>query len=493
MPYNIDWSVPQRQSKSAIFIAVVNAIKDLLKFAWPIVLIYLFRGKSSSVDYKEIIFLSLPILAIANATISFLLFRFHITEENLHIRSGFLFKKNISLPLEKIQAVHIDQHWMHQLFNVVKVSFDSSGSEKMEVKIIAIDRYRGEALREYILGVAPETITKEGVVTQPEDNTIIRLNNNDLWKLSISANHIRALLILLAFLFSTYQNFMQMGGDEARGAWKWLKTFAGSHVVNTAIILFIAAMVLALLVSTVRVVLKYYQFRISRSGKGYHIRSGLIELKEKLVPFNKVQYISWNANWLRKQMNLYLLQFHTTGANKDVADKQEIKVPITQTTFIEELSRFYHPLMPREEFTTIRINPLYIFRKTLLVGVLPAFAISGVGYWLWNEYAFLALLLIPLTLFQCWLFQKKFSLHANEEALQLTKGVYGITGIILQWHKIQKVCLQQSIYEESKNLATVKLHTAGGIITIPYILKKDALRICNFALYKVESANKPWL
>jgi putative membrane protein len=492
MPYNIDWSVPQRQSKSAIFIAVVNAIKDLLKFAWPIVLIYLFRGKGSSVGYGEIAFLLLPIAAIVNATISFLLFRFYIVEGNLHIRSGFLFKKNITLPLEKIQAVHIDQNWMHQLFNVVKVSFDSSGSEKMEVKIIAIDRYRGEALREYILGVKPETANGMEAATEPEDNTIIRLNNNDLWKLSVSANHIRALLILLAFLFTTFQNFTQVAGDEARGAWKWLKTFAGSHIVNTAIFLFIAAMVLALLVSTARVVLKYYRFCISRSEKGYHIRSGLIELKEKLVPFNKVQYISWNANWLRRQMNLYLLQLHTSGANKDVADKQEIKVPITQIPYIEQLSQFYHPLLPREEFTTIRVSRLYILRKTLLAGVLPAVAIGSVGYFFWKEYAFLALLIIPVTLFQCWLFQKKFSVHANEEALQLTKGVYGVTGIILLWQKIQKVCWQQSIYEESKNLATVKLHTAGGIITIPYILEKDALRICNFALYKVESSVKPW-
>ncbi|MBL7726485.1 MAG: hypothetical protein JNM68_02315, partial [Dinghuibacter sp.] len=92
MPYNIDWSVPQRQSRSAIFIAVVNALKEVIKFIWPLAILYLLRGESSSVGFSEMIFLALPVLAIGNAVIAFLLFRFHISDGHLHIRSGFLFK-----------------------------------------------------------------------------------------------------------------------------------------------------------------------------------------------------------------------------------------------------------------------------------------------------------------------------------------------------------------------------------------------------------------
>jgi putative membrane protein len=329
-------------------------------------------------------------------------------------------------------------------------------------------------------------------VEAPPDTTIIKLNGSDLWKLGISSNHIRALLILLAFLFSAYQNFIQLGGEEARGVWKWVKTVASSNALNTAVVLFILALILSLLISMAGVVLKYYHFKISRSEKGYHISSGLINLKEKLVPFKKVQYISWSANWLRQQMSLYLLQFHATGANEDVADRQEIKVPATQPVYIEQLASFYHPLLHEQEYTAIGVSPLYVVYRTLIAGILPALPICGIGYFFWQEYALLSLMVIPITLLQCWLFQKKFRLFADHEALQLRKGVYGTMGLILEWNKVQQVIWQQSIYQRKKNLATVQLHTAGGIITIPYIKMEHAMRICNHALYRVESADKPW-
>ena len=493
MPYNIDWSVPQRQSRSAIFIAVVNALKEVIKFIWPLAILYLLRGKSSSVGFSEMIFLALPVLAIGNAVIAFLLFRFHISDGHLHIRSGFLFKKNITLPLEKIQAVHINQHWMHQMFNVVKLAFDSSGSEKMEVKILAIDRYRAEALRSFIMGEKQAPVETHSEQALPGNHSIITLNNNDLLKLCISANHIKAFFILAAFLFSAFQNFIQVGGDDARGIWKQLNEMAGSNLVQTIIILVIAALVLSLLVSVAGVLMRYYGFRIAQSEKGYQVRSGLLELKEKLVPFSKVQYISWQANWVRRQMNLYLLQFHTTGANEDVAEKQQIKVPITQTAYIEQLCRFYHDLLPENEYTALHISSRYVFRRTLLTGILPAVAIAATGWLLGYEYALLALLIIPVTYFQCWLFRKKFRAVATEGAIQLAKGVYGIKGVILQWYKVQQVGWQQTIYQRKHRLATVKLYTAGGVITIPYIPLEQAMRIGNYALYKVESSSKSWM
>jgi putative membrane protein len=489
MNSNINWQIPQRQSGSALFIAVVNALIGVVKFIWPLLALYLVRGKSNGLDWEEIVFLVLPLFTIINAVGAFLLFRFHVAQGSLIIRKGFLVKRNLTVPLEKIQAVHIDQGWLHQLFNVVKVSFDAAGTEKMEIRIMAIDRHRAEALRTFILGAATQPQQQETAVEKP----LIQLTPYDIFKLSISANHIKAFFILAAFLVSTYREFIQIGGDDARGIWKQVKDFLRSDAGSAVIFLFSALLFLSLIISAVRVILKYYRFRITRSEKGYHIRSGLINLKEKLVPFNKIQYISWKANLVRQAMHISILQLHIAGANEEVEDIQEIKIPLPQSAYTEQITPMYHPLLPEAEFTAARVHASYIQRQTLLFGLLPAIAATGIGYIFWGAYAWLFLLLIPLTAFQSWLFQQKFRIWGNADALQLKQGVYGTEGIIWLWHKLQKVTVQQTIYQRRKKLATVKLYTAGGTISIPYIPEHIARKLCNYALYKVESSRRGWM
>ena len=61
--------------------------------------------------------------------------------------------------------------------------------------------------------------------------------------------------------------------------------------------------------------------------------------------------------------------------------------------------------------------------------------------------------------------------------------------LVLRWDKIQSVSIEQSIYQEGRDLATVYLYTAGGTVTVPYIRLQEAREVINYALYKIESRN----
>ena len=66
------------------------------------------------------------------------------------------------------------------------------------------------------------------------------------------------------------------------------------------------------------------------------------------------------------------------------------------------------------------------------------------------------------------------------------RGFFGREELVLKWNMIQSVYLQQSIYQEGHDLATVVLNTAGGQVKIPYLTLAEARAIINYALYKVE-------
>ncbi|MBC7947331.1 MAG: PH domain-containing protein [Chitinophagaceae bacterium] len=483
-----DWTKSQRQSPAALIIMLFKGLTEIFRFIWPLILLMIFRKKSSNVDTYEVIALVISIVSLARSGFEYFYFRFSIVNNELVIRRGFLTKKHITLPLEKIQAVHIEQTWLHKLLNVSRLSFDSAGSEKLEVKIDALDKQRSASLRKLILGTQ-----RVGIEGQPEatvEEPLITLSGNDLMKLSLSANHLEAFLILVAFLYSSMES-VGVSDKEYTGAIKWLNERVQSDPSKLMVLIGLFILLVSVALSVIKIILTYFEFTITRVGNGFRIASGLINKKEKFVPYKKIQFISWKANWVRQKIGVFLLQFHATGADH-LQQKLQVKVPITRQEFITSLVMDYHPLLLVKEISPIRISRAFIFRKTLLLGVLPAFVLLPILYISLGLGSFLILALPILIMINSWVFQRRFRLWTGGDALQIKKGVFGTHELIVKWEKVQSVHIKQSLYQLGRGLASVQLYSAGGTIFIPYIPLMEARMIQNYSLYKIESALKPW-
>jgi putative membrane protein len=480
----IDWSLPRRQSWAALFIILYKILLRFIKMFWPFLLWYLFRNKRGQFDTFELMIIGLSALSLVGSVVEFLYFRFYIQDDDLIIKSGFITKKTISLPLHKIQAVHIEQTWLHSLLNAARLSFDSAGSEKIEVKIDAINKPEAEAFKRFILDTRQLSDETTGQIIPKPEKVLIQLSGRDLFKLSISANHLEAFLLMIAFFFSAFEQVKDIFNLEYTRFVRWAYKYESSSVT---IVLFsvIAFLLVSVVISTVRVLFRYFSFRISESERGFTIHSGLVNIQEKLVPFRKIQYISWKANWIRQRMRLFILQFHAIGA-ADMSEKLRIKVPVTRPDMIPVLLEQYHPLLNKDHLHALHIHPAFIVRRFLIAGLLPVAVlfIPGFIFFKWTALWLTGwLVLISVSAF---LFRKKFRMWADTDALQIRRGVLGIEKIILRWDMIQSVSLEQSIYQEGRDLATISLYTAAGIITVPFIPLQDARDIMNFALYRIE-------
>jgi putative membrane protein len=488
----VDWSIMQRQGGAALLIIIFKTLMQLFKNLWPLLIGVLFTGKGNK-ELRLLFFAGIFLTATFLISIlEYFFFRFQIINNELIIRKGFLTKKLIALPLEKIIAVHIEQTWLHRIFNSAQVSFDTAGTEKTEVVIKAIQLAKAESLRSYITEQKPDTTIEEATAAKPYVPPIVSLSGSDLLKLCLSANHIEALFILLAFIVSVVDNISEATGNETTGILSWLYSRIDTNTLSGIVFLLVSVLLISIAVSSVRVLLRYSNFRIIRSEKGFSIRNGLLNTKEKLVAFKKIQYLSWKTNWLREKIGIYLLQFHVAGSN-EIKERMEVKVPVTQRRFVDEILKDYREQLPISELVPVRTEKEYITRKIVINGVLISIILFGIGWFIIDWYAVLFYLLIPYTAFTSWLFCQKFKLWMMEDALQLRKGVFGKEKAILYWYKIQGVHFRQSIYQQRKNLATLKLFTAGGIIIIPFIKKETAMKIYNYALYKAESEKKNWM
>src|SRR5690606_6179139 len=141
-------------------------------------------------------------------------FYFDEDKQEFIVHSGVLSKKKISIGLEKIQQVNINQNIIQKIIGVYSLDLDTAGSNSKEVSIRAIDKKSAEILKAKLLD--KEVITQEGIVQQDEaqEKPFIKISPLSLLKLGITSNYGRSLGILIAFLITVYDNIREFLENE---------------------------------------------------------------------------------------------------------------------------------------------------------------------------------------------------------------------------------------------------------------------------------------
>lgn len=474
------WGEFSRQPLTAVWQILFKTIFQLIKSLWPLILIVLVRSDGERGTAGEIIFILFPIIAFITALINYRFFRFRITDEEIQVKSGVFSRKQIALPLQKIQAVHINQNWIQKILNISELAFDSPGSEEAEVKL-QLKTHEAEKLMSFVLN---KSTNKK--VSPNKDLLISDLNFKDLLKLGLTANHFETLLILIGVFLSFFNNIKDILKEYIDN----LLEVSTNRIIESGIMFIImgifAIILLSVIVSLFRTILAYINFRITKTEKGFNISKGLINSSQKFVPFNKVQYVSWKTNWLRKKMSMYLFEFHSIGGI-EIKSNLKIRIPVTSELVLQRLASSYTSDIPEIFPGNLKVHQSYLSRNTLFFGILPSVVLFWPLFFLADEKALLLALLPLYTFLYFWLYRRKFLFSWTSSVINIKSGVFGNHTVILKWENIQSVKISQSLYQQRKFLADLILHTAGGTVTAPYIPLEAARELQNFALYKVES------
>ena len=483
------WTTPQRQAIAGIFIFVYKTAIIVIKGAWPILVLLFLRGKSEGRNTYLWILIGFTLFVLVRSILTFIFFRFYIHDNDLIIKSGFIKRKTLSIPLTSIHAVNIEQSLLHQILKISKIKIDTAGSERMEAEIDAISVRQAEAFKDFLLQQVPvhpdNTVNLSHAIQRP----LIKLSGSDLVKLGLSSNHIQTFFIILAFTISFIQNLEEIFGDEVIN---YLKQSTAWISVRMLFFVVIAVLILSVFVSVARISIAYFNFELAETYQGFRIRTGLLNTKQYLVPYKKIQLFTWKSNWLRRKIGLYTLQFQQ-ASTEAVGKNQRIKVPIAQEPYIHKLLAHYHPDIRDNAASVHHIHRVYAFRRMVMPGV-PVSILLILLFYPWLSYGALYFsLYLFVQYLNSYFFRRNFRLYVAETALQVKKGVWGREIRLMRWNKLQHIEMKQSIYQKSRNLATLILFSAGGSIKIPFIPLSLAYQIYNYALYKTESTNETWM
>jgi putative membrane protein len=480
----VNWSEPQKQSTVGMVVFAAKTFREMV--AVVIISIGSLTRKKQPALIWFLVFGSILLYISIKAFLEYFFFTFYVSENQLIIKKGIFSKKTLVIPFERIQTVQLHQSLLHRIIHHYRVAIDTAGSEKTEVSIHALSYAKAISLKEVL---TQETISPATV--PGADPNVIRLSPKDLFKMAVSANHLETFGLIIAFVLARFQDVKDLLGINA---YDWVesqgKTVAFSAELAGIIIFFTLAF--SILISVLRIILRFSDLSIVLGEKGFQLKHGLLSSQQQFIGAKKIQFIQWNANWIRRKIGMYVFHVKTAG-EEELKKKQRIHMPVTSEQNLLRLAAYYQPAAPSSVSPAAHIQPQYVFRKVLFSGLPFALVATGIAFFWWEWQALWLLLWTGYSFIIHGIYRRNYQVWVNEEAVEISRGVWGRQRVIVNWQKLQLVTIRQGIYQRRRSLADLVMHTASGDITIPYLRHEEAKLLADYASMKVESSQQQWM
>lgn len=494
----LNFLAPRRQAQAAIAIFIYNFVVRILRAAWPILLVFLFRSnkeQSNTEVLMNAVVLIGGLFSLGVSVIAYFRYFFHLEDDQLVIQKGVFNRSLTKLPFERIQNLYIEQNVLHRLLGVVSLRVDSAGSSGHEVTIDALERGDAEAMRAFVLEQKQEESAPSAEASGPAlamQSLVLRLTFDDLLKIGVTQNHLATAGVIVGtvfgFLFTVAGAFEQDMVKTLIERWPMLQPGFWGFLILAAI-LFIVAFFLTL----IRTVTQHYDLQFFESREGFQLKAGLFNRREASMQKSKIQLIRWADNPLRRLLGLYRVSIHQAISGSERAAEQ-IAIPGCKAFQVEDVVHSSFEGSRQADFRAHCISSAYFLWYIRFYALLPAVVFGALWYFLGEQRFALPAIGFPIIgALYLWAYQRRFKLWLAPAYLKTERGVLGRTMELLPIYKVQSVRMRQSFFQRRRGLASVEVFTAGGSVTVPFLPLDLARSLQDYILYRVETSEEDWM
>ncbi len=493
---------PQRQSKIGILIMFLDSIQHYGRAFWPILVLWILKFNEISKLYY---FICIPVIFIIIGIIAYLKFinfTFYLDHQNdeFIITNGVFNKTKTAIQLHKIQQVNINQSLIQRIIGVYTLDVDTAGSNSKEGIIKAISHPLAIELKSRLLDNDNKIENLELVYTKVADNLqeaqpFISISLLSLIKIGITSNYVKSFSLLLIFFFTITENINNFTGNDILNNDKIQNYFDQSFIVQTILVAVFVIFFIVLLINLGRVIIKYFDFNITKQKGSLLMHYGLINTKSTISKPEKVQITAITQNYFQKRMNILELKIkQATGGVKE-KQKAGIEIPGCNAFEKDEILKLIFDHIP-EKGVMLKPN----FRKfgfALFVTIgLPLFGfyffrVNNPTEGLQFNYVipFYVLFMGILNYF----FYKNHRLFINNKCIIKQSGAWDITNEIIVPSKIQAISTSQLFWHKNLNIGSLTLHTAAGNLTLQLGDFTKIKEYINLWLYEIETSDSNWM
>lgn len=519
----LGFSVPRRQHIVGLLVLVGWQSRMMLRAAWPI-LIAAYVQQDNGAKYFVWAIVAGAALTLLGAVLHFWRFTFNVDHGAFHVHKGVFVREKINIPLERVQAVHVEQNVVQRVFGVSGLRVDTAGTSGSELRIHALKWDEAQALRSMLTQKATTGASAASEVAQsaeetaiPADNApsaprILHLDFKALLKVGLSQNH----LSKVAFAIGGLVTFQGLAWEVVETLWlrvpgMWRTVL----VILSPLLLVVSPVIIALasvLISLVTTVLRHWQLQVWVEGSpkartaALHLSQGLLNRQSMQIPLHKVQSVTWESTWIRRLFSMDTAHIRQAAAGGAVGGSDNgaagelggsamrMGIPAMNSARTRALESLLFPSWPERRLHTLRPKKYAFWIRWGKRGLawIP-FAI-GMGWWLGTGWG--AVSILALMGWSGWLSRK---LYRGEWAttdgrhLSAHRGWWFRKRVMIDFHKLQAVEFTQNRIHARRDVAHLTFHTSSGIAHLRYLPTNKAKAIRDMAMAKVVSHNGPWM
>jgi putative membrane protein len=486
---------PRRPSAAIILTGFLKGAKELSGYLLLIVAATLFKTRRNEVQGNEtqkftwifFSFLAGILIVVCQKAIEWFFTRYWVEGDKLILTSGMLVKHRTELPLQKIQSIQLRQNMLHRITGTCGIIMDTAGSESTEFKMEAVRANDAQDLQQWVRSRHQHILKAEKNSDLPftERDSLIQLGFTDFAKLCLSENHLKSLALVAFFIMGkAYDISQQFGFDSKEFISDNSRNFVLS--IQTGGALLFTGLMVAILFSSVRVLLKFYGYRLQQTKVAYEMSWGLFTRHRKTMPFSKVEFFTWWSNWLRQKMGLYVLRLHSLSES-ETEQAMQIQLPVTNRQMLGQIAHTYIAEMPADTgVEPVGIEKAYVIRKILLIGLPLALLVGTLAWFYVQWHAAWVLLWLVYYGFSKYAFYKNYKVWMTNDAIQVSRGTWGREQVVIYLNKIVSVSLHTSPFQRKHGYANLELHLPGKSWTIPYLTKEQADYWADYITFKTE-------
>ncbi len=501
-----DITQPTRQSPLGVVVYMIRNFRNMITALVSILIVGAANPKVwiwLGVSFIPVLFVTMYL-----AYLQYKNFTFQVSDEELIVHRGVLFKDRMVIPAHRIQTIQITQNLLQRILGLVGLQVDTAGSKGSELRIPALERKLAVQLQELLYLKKEEILAHRrgeqnlGAEAQPtpaaradkraEDKVLVKLGVGDLFVVGLTENHLKTGLLALAVAFgyiNQYIEFLESYLTDYVETYTEEVVNAGLTMILSAVIVFIA---LSVIISLVRTVLRFANFRAVLQVDAVRISGGLVKRNENRIPIKKIQFIEWHTNPLRKLVGFESAKLRPSGAVDSSQGRQLIEIPAlkkAQSLLLAE-SSFANFHVPD---TRVDANAWGYARLYTIIATLVCTPIAVGLFFAVEWYALLIYVVVAVVGAIGLRYGKSVNLRLNEHFILIFRGWIFPVRVAIPAYKVQAVSLHQSFFLVRRGLCHLRIHTSGGASTVRYLTEAQALEIKNFLLYLSERHRGSWM
>jgi putative membrane protein len=285
--------------------------------------------------------LSIAGLLVVTGFVSWLVTRWRIEGDDLHIETGLLRRRSVRFPLSQVQAIDVVRPGLARVFNVAELRLRMAGSSGATARLAYLPEHEVEPLRDRLLALARRARTEAGEAGAPAEAPAPAAEERVLTSVPTGRLIVSILISDVGIVAEVMTVALVVGYV--------VSPRAAAGIVSGGLVWILAVATLVW-----RRFNQLYRLTVAEGPEGLHLHGGLVALTHEVIRPGRVQAVRLVEPVLWRLLGWCRLELDLAGRQKRKGEGQEARgqlrtlLPVGDRALAFELLDRLVPDRPRE-------------------------------------------------------------------------------------------------------------------------------------------------